>query len=207
MRTTRAPRYTDEEHLALQEAIKQLGPNWRKDTEGLKKAYDQILRTRFKSTMFPNREGKALKAHWDQMIKKGPDNYPWTDEEIEKLQELHAKYRDDFSAIRYELGTGRSVTAIKRKIREIMDENLMNPESPVLNLTTRSLSRAQRIKPVPQEPEEEDTGRVEQLETKFEDLRQEFENVQTELKEVKEALQGLLQTMQDVHKAKEQNPQ
>ena len=210
---SRAPRYSEEEHWALQEAVKKLGPNWRKDMVGLKQAYDQILKTKFNNKRsngetFPNREGTALKAHWDQLTKKGPDNYPWTEEEVERLRELHAKFRSDFSAIRYELGTGRSISAIKKKIREIMDENLMSPYSPVMSLSTsltKPLSRAQRVQPVTQQPEEEDTGRVEQLETKFEEFRQEFENVQTELKEVKEALQGLLQVMNDAHKP--QNPQ
>ena len=224
----RAPRYSEEEHWALQEAIKQLGPNWRKDPEGLKKSYDQILKKQFSDKHFSNRDGKALKAHWDTLIKKGPDNYPWTEEELEDLRRLHGKYGSDYSSIRYSLGTGRSVSAIKQKIREFMDENLLNPESPVLGLSSstykKSFSKVQRMPPPrkqrplqvqTEEEEEEDpptplpkkeNDRLDKIEETVDNLRQDFENVQTEMKEIKEALQGLLQVMNDAHKP-QQNPQ
>ena len=96
-----------------------------------------------------------------------------------------------------------------------MDENLLNPESPVLGLSSstykKSFSKVQRMPPPrkqrplqvqTEEEEEEDPStplpkkendRLDKIEETVDNLRQDFENVQTEMKEIKEALQGLLQ--------------
>ena len=206
MKTTRAPRYMEEEHWALQEAIKKIGPNWRRDLTKFKATYDQILKEKFPNKQFPDRDSKALRSHWDQMIKKGPDNYPWSEDEIQKLVNLHAENRDNYSLIAYQLGTGRSIPAIKKKLREIMDENLLDPESPILNTTSTfgstAMTKVQRFRPVMQVVDT--STRIDELESSFEEkleeLREEFENVQTELKEVKEALHGVIQALQKPQK-------
>ena len=195
-------RYTEEEHWALQEAVKQVGPNWRKDIGKLKTAYDQIFKDKFPHATFNDRKGEALRAHWDSLIKTGPDTSPWSADELEKLKQLHTAYGNDFSSIKYELGTGRSVTAIKKKIREIMDQNLMNPYSPIMGwqTTTSSFSRPQMFPPkvLGQETDAPDAN----YEERFEELRQEVENVQTEIKSMKDTLQQLVSMMQN-----QQNPQ
>ena len=205
-------KYTEQENQALKEAVARMNDerlNWKKDLTTLKTYYDECLSKKSPSNKFPDRTGTALKSHWETLRARGPDNLPWSDDEVEHLKMLYREHIGKFHTIATQLGTGRSATAVKDKWNQIMDDSLLGKETkPAVKMVVKPIPRPISRKPVPEpepepEPEEDEESKFDECMKAIQDIGEDIVVIQSdvtdlssEISDIKEWVKQILQILQ-----------